>query len=278
MNARLRTFLAECFQEGKADLYGAFILRNLALLVDGGAVGMITIPNWLFLQSFSDLRQIVLKDSSLDSLLHNGRGVWGGDFGSCSFTILKARLEKRRGIFRRLYQKQGEIQTNEEIEANFHNIKDYPAYAACALDFLKLPGHLIAYWLSPRVRELLSGEDLTWLGQTKRGLQPGDVVTMVRGWWEVSADKTELAAGTRSSARKSDKRWFKFDSGGPFRKWYGNNLLVVDWEHNGERIKSGTNPIVPSEHLYFEPGFVWSKVTSSVPSFRLHDGGVINGG
>jgi hypothetical protein len=115
------------------------------------------------------------------------------------------------------------------------------------------------------------------LGDTKRGLQPGNVPLFVRGWWEVALDKFERNATTKSEARQSKKRWFKFNSGGSYRRWFGNTLSVVDWEGHGRRIKAGHNPIVPSEHLYFEPGFVWSKVATGLPSFRLHDGGVING-
>jgi hypothetical protein len=277
MNAELRAFLLANMKAGKADLYGAFILRNLALTVSGGSVGMITIPNWLFLQSFEEIRERLLETSHLSSLIHNGRGIWGGDFGSCAFTIVRSHQPEAQGVFRRLFKKAGEIQSNDEIEANFRNKDEFPPYLACSTDFAKMPGKLFAFWLTPRVKKLLAGPYVSELGETKRGLQPGDVPKFVRGWWEIASGDMEVDSRSRSEAIASKKRWFKFDSGGPFRKWFGNNLSVIDWESNGERIKNGNNPIVPSEHLYFRPGFVWSKVTIAAPSFRLHDGGVING-
>ena len=273
----IRNFLGSTLAEGKSDLYGAFILRNFAFLTADGLCGMITIPNWLFLQSFSDLRRIVLNVGCIVSMSHNGRGVWGGDFGSCGFVLAKTPNTERKGVFRRLFNKAGEIQSNTDIEANFHNLDAFPSYLRSSSDFKKLPGYLVAYWLSKQSLKLLSGPTIENLGDAKRGLQPGDVERLVKKWWEVGSDNFELDAQSRNQAVSSSKRWFKFDSGGAFRRWYGNNILVVDWEGNGRRIKSGHNPIVPSEHLYFEPGFVWSRITASVPSLRLHDAGVING-
>jgi hypothetical protein len=141
----------------------------------------------------------------------------------------------------------------------------------------QVDGCAINYWVSATVRRLLSGVTLRDTGITKRGLQPGDGPRMLRLWHEVTSAKSEMSASSRTEALRSTKRWFKFDSGGPYRKWFGNNVLVVDWEHNGRRIKAGNNPIVPSEHLYFEPGYVWSRITTYLPSFRFHEAGVING-
>lgn len=220
----------------------------------------------------------MLRTYSIESLLHIGWNCFPeGHTYNRGVAFVIANIPEKKAKSR--YVSVSDVAATVDKESLFlQRLKTgISCYSIDPKDFNKLPSHLIAYWLSTKVREILSGKNLSDLGQTKRGLQPGDVTTMVRAWWEVSADKTELAASTRGASIKSSKRWFKFDSGGPFRKWYGNNLLVVDWEDSGKRIRSGTNPIVPSEHLYFEPGFVWSKVTSSFPSFRLHDGGTING-
>ena len=90
-NSSLKIFTKANFQAGNTDLYGCFIERNLNLTVPNGLVGMITIPNWMFLSSFMELRAHLLNHFSIRSLVHNGRGVWGSDFGSCSFI-----LEKRK--------------------------------------------------------------------------------------------------------------------------------------------------------------------------------------
>lgn len=78
----LKKFVNGTYTEGKADLYGAFTIRNIQLAKRFGNVGMITIPSWMFLSSFEELRNSIFRDAPIASLVHNGRGVWGPDFGS----------------------------------------------------------------------------------------------------------------------------------------------------------------------------------------------------
>lgn len=33
-------------------------------------------------------------------------------------------------------------------------------------------------------------------------------------------------------------RWFPYNKGGDFRKWYGNNSAVVNWENDGWEIRN----------------------------------------
>ncbi len=122
MNPSLKAFLSNCFNAGRADLYAAFILNNLSLIEDGGSVGMITIPNWMFIQSFEDLRNHLLATSYLSSMVHNGRGVWGGDFGSCSFVIRNNHSDRRSGIFKRLFKKAGEVNSNDGVRGEFSQL------------------------------------------------------------------------------------------------------------------------------------------------------------
>jgi hypothetical protein len=176
MNSALKTFVSESFPAGKADLYGAFILRNLRLVTANGFVGMITIPNWLFLDGFTTFRSVVLDTSYLSSLVHNGRGVWGGDFGSCAFTIVKAAHKARHGVYKRLFKTPGEIQANEEIEGNFHNTVNFPNYLACSSDFEVVPGRIIAYWAAPQLlRAFQNNPPLGGRLDTAQGMKTLDI-------------------------------------------------------------------------------------------------------
>ena len=83
--AVLKMFINSFYKAGKADLYAAFTLRNIHFSKKLGYVGMITIPNWMFLSSFDQMRNAIFRSAPIASLVHNGRGVWGSDFGSCSY-------------------------------------------------------------------------------------------------------------------------------------------------------------------------------------------------
>src|SRR5207249_3052091 len=114
---KLKRLVAKHFKAAKENLYSCFILRNAAFANLDGFVGMITIPNWMFLSSFVELRRSLFDQQTIDSFIHIGRGVFGSDFGSCSFVFRHRSMRAYRGVFRRLFDKQGSVATIEELES-----------------------------------------------------------------------------------------------------------------------------------------------------------------
>jgi hypothetical protein len=114
---KLKAFVTDKYKSAKADLYACFILRNSVFAKPNGFVGMITIPNWMFISSFEDVRRYLLDSQTFDSFIHNGRGVFGSDFGTCAFTFRNVSLPSYRAVFRRLFDKQGSVASNEELES-----------------------------------------------------------------------------------------------------------------------------------------------------------------
>src|SRR5712691_10286895 len=74
-NPVLKRFVVAQYPSAKADLYGCFLVRNLESLGSTGFLGMITIPNWMFLSAFIELRDLILNNHTIETLTHNGRGV-----------------------------------------------------------------------------------------------------------------------------------------------------------------------------------------------------------
>jgi hypothetical protein len=144
-------------------------------------------------------------------------------------------------------------------------------------DFDKIPGSPIAYWLPVKGVDAFSSLKLSDIGKTRRGLQTGDKERFIRNWFECDALEVEFSYLSRDEAIVSDKKWFMFNNGGDSRKWYGNLDLVVEWEGNGEKIKSFDGSIVPSESLYFEVAICWPRLSSGDIYFRFHPEGVIPG-
>jgi hypothetical protein len=279
MNTNLKAFVAENFPEGKPDLYGAFILRNLRLLVPRGVLGMITIPNWLFISSFEELRHLLLDSCHIASLIQNGRGVWGGDFGSAAFVIGNWRNPEHRGNFRRLFRKQGEIQYNDEIEANFRNTHAFPVFHASAIDFREIPGIPIAFWASKKSVEAFQSGCVDDGFIAKKGMAIGDNARFLRSWSEVSF--THIGRHASSSEDTSAHKWFPCLHGGEFRKWYGNNSLVVNWQNNGrepkrcivERTGDHWSRYIISTDFFFRGGVTWSAISASLLAARSYPSG-----
>ncbi len=191
---------------------------------------MITFPNWMFLSGFEDMRQLLLGISGFVNLIHPGRGVWGSDFGSCAFVLKQGEVNNISARFKRLFRKQGEVQSNEELAANFFDEKNFPSYSARSSDFRLIPGNPIAYWISHKARLPFQGKCfLRDVATTRVGMATGDNNRYVRFWCEVAQSTLGLRL-TRKEAAQSNRRWFPYSNGGEARKWYANYLHVVNWK------------------------------------------------
>jgi hypothetical protein len=144
-------------------------------------------------------------------------------------------------------------------------------------DFKRIPGSPIAYWLSQHGLDAFSSERLEEVGKTRRGLQTGAKDRFIRYWHECGKNLCELRYLTRAEAIQSKAKWFMFNNGGDFRKWYGNIDLVVNWANNGQELKGFEGSIIPSEELYFVGAVSWPRLTSGGIAFKLHPEGVIPG-
>lgn len=150
-------------------------------------------------------------------------------------------------------------------------------FRASPMDFRKIPGAPIAYWLPQQGINAFSSKRLDEVGKTRRGLQTGAKERFIRYWHECSRALSEIRYLPRKEAIKSEAKWFMFNNGGDFKKWYGNLDLLVNWAGNGSEIKNFEGSIVPSEDLYFQGAVSWPRLTSGEIAFKLHPEGVIPG-
>ncbi|WP_291993325.1 BREX-1 system adenine-specific DNA-methyltransferase PglX [Candidatus Accumulibacter sp. ACC003] len=259
----LKEFVNNAFAAGKADLYGTFVLRNIQFAQQGGHVGMITIPNWMFLSSFEELRKAILNNAPISSLVHNGRGIWGSDFGSCSFILRRAAPYRLSGSFLRLFEKPGSVSSNEEQERRFHT---KPRYCVANAELARVPGAPVAYWAPSAVIEAFeSGCSIG--ASAKKGLSCSGTELFYRYFWEVSSDKL-------ANVEKRN-RWVEIAKGGDYRKWFGNNELRIDWGSNGASIKKTGGSVVRNERFYFRPGLSWNDVSIGQFACRFVPAGAI---
>lgn len=274
----LKAFVNSEYREAKSDLYTCFMQRSKAATKANLFHGMINIPNWMFLSSFEELRSSLFATQTIDTLVHNGRGVFGADFGSCAFVLRRASFPDYRGSFLKLFEKQGSVASNQELEQRFHATK---VYVRSGSDFADIPGRPVAYWASPGVLSAFSKHPpLSSVGTTRKGMVTADNAKYVRFWFEVAFDKIGFHHDSREAASKSKCKWFPYIKAGGFRKWYGFNLSVVDWENDGHRLKTTRHPT--EDRIYatnfnldfiFRPNINWGAVTISDFSCRISFGG-----
>jgi SAM-dependent methyltransferase len=277
----LKAWIDESYPDTKADLYACFIKRCQSAAKQAGRIGMITFDKWTYLTpTFTNLRSDLAQQACIESFVHNGRGVFGSDYPTCSFVLRSHRLQGEVGTFRRLFVKQGSVADNEELEARFHSA---PNFLASLIDFEEFPGKVIAYWAGPKVlKAFKSNPSLGSVSSPRQGLATTDDSRFLRLWHEVSSLNSKYDSRSSTEARDSRRKWFPFNKGGQFRRWFGNLEHVINWLNNGEeltsliraRYGSPAKRIYNTEY-YFRPGLTWSSVTISVPSFRFFGCGSI---
>lgn len=280
MSAKLSAFVKKHYTDTKSDLSTIFMEKTLAMCQDSGYMSMINIPVWMFLSSYEKLRLSILKNNTYSSMLHLGRGIFGSDFGTTAFVIAKRRIENYRGNYRRLFEKQVAVDSIEEKEQKFFSGKG--AFVGVQENFAKIPGSPVAYWVSDKMLNCFSaGTRLGDIADSKQGLATGENDRFVRLWQEVDRERINFQAESNLDFAKSNRKWAPYNKGGEFRKWYGNNTHIVNWENDGKEIKSFTDSkgklrSRPQNLMfYFRESFTWSLISSSVAAFRYKPHGHI---
>ncbi|WP_341258300.1 BREX-1 system adenine-specific DNA-methyltransferase PglX [Gordonia malaquae] len=276
MNGVLTQFMKDEYPTGKADLMAAFMVRAQELTDSSGTWGMINLPSWMSLKSFEELRKDLLRDQRIASVVHLGRGVFGSDFGSVAFVVDNSPSRSVRGVYRRLFEQHVDVRSVAIIEALFRN-SDYNRFEVCQVDFAAIPGSPIVYWLSEKMREVFSsGTRLGVVADIKHGLSTGKNDAVVRLWWETSVGRFAPACASHTEAEKSGKTWFPYNSGGAFRKWYGNVEKALRYDKPGrDLMASFPGHRHDGRARYFQQGVTWSKVSSGDPAFRSQPAGQV---
>ena len=280
MDARLAEFAQSEFKEAKSDLFAMFIQRCLTLTVPHGATAMITMQSWMFLSSYEELREKVVRLSPPVSMAHLGErafdSIGGAVVSTTAFVLEPGRSAVRGADFIRVVEGENEAAKRTALLKGAQSADCVWRYAASSEDFAKVPGAPIAYWLSDGMRATFSAfPALSSRSRSAKGLVTANNDAFVRYWWEVASSRIGFGYSDRDSARSSRKRWFPYAKGGEYRRWAGNIDSVVDWESDGLRIQTtltadGSRVRATNFNLdrIFRPGIAWTVVTSGPQTFR----------
>ncbi len=264
----LKRFVDSHYSTAKGDLYTCFIVRNTQFGKKGGVVGMITIPNWMFLSGFENLRDWLFREAAIETFSHNGRGVFGSDFGSCAFTFRRHEAPNYKGQYKRLFDKHGSVAGNAELENRFGLAIPFNVSTS---DFRKIPGCPVAYWVSDRVRKIYEQNPaIEDESPPKTGMSTGQNEKYILRWYEVDF----LALGIGQSGRDAAHKYYPHNKGGEFKKWYGNQLDVLKYSDTDiAEMESEEGFRHDNAKLYFLPSISWTKVTSSHFNARWYPAG-----
>ncbi|WP_320950989.1 MULTISPECIES: BREX-1 system adenine-specific DNA-methyltransferase PglX [Fusobacterium] len=276
---KLKTYVEKNYKDSKSDLFAVFIERCNEFTKKNCYTSMITMQSWMFLSSFETLRKNIIEKTEIKSLNHLGTRAFseiGGEVVSTVAWISKKISPKNEGTYIRLVD-----YNNAELkEQEFSNKDNY--FQAKQKDFEKIPGSPIAYWISDKIREIFEkNQKLGDIGETKQGLATADNNRFLRLWNEVNYNKIGYNMSNSQEALESKKKWFPYNKGGEFRKWYGNQEYLVNWENDGYEIKNfydekGKLRSRPQNtEYYFKESISWGLITSAGSSFRYFPKGFV---
>lgn len=271
MGTKLAEYVKKNYPDTRSDMSTVFMEKGLKICKENGFMAMINIPVWMFIASYEKLRNILITGNSIINMVHPGRGIFGSDFGTTTFVITKCYLENYVGQYRRLFDKQGDVEPVEIREQAFFN--GCQRFESNQMNFVKIPGCPIAYWVSQNViSDFYKNESVgTGYGVAKKGLSTGANDDYLRFWNEV--DINECAFNLTSY--KEPYKWIPINKGGSFRKWYGNNEYVILWYDNGAKIRSYKGAVIRNPDYYFKESITWTMLSASCFGVRYSPAGKI---
>lgn len=263
MNAVLSDYVKKNYPDSKSDLFACFMEKCGQLVKRNGLYAMITQHAWMFLSSYEKLRE-KLKMNSIVNMAHLGARAFdeiGGEVvQTTAFVSCGRRVVDFKGTYVRLVDIVGEWEKEAEYRSGNHR------YTAKQENFSKIPGSPVAYWVSENFVRAFDGKKVGDYLNCRSGIMTGND-DFIKQWYEVYYNNIKFNCKTAKDML--DYKWFPLNSGGEFRKWYGNNSKVVNLQNDGAKIKATVkNFRLREKTFYFKRGITWGRITSSKIAFR----------
>lgn len=287
LNNDLASFVKRQFPNSKTDVYAAFIERGLQLVQPRGFSSMVTMEGWMFLASFEKMRADFLSSATVHSMVHmpylgKGGTSMGISFGTTAFVSEKA----MRADFKGTYCCVRYYETDDEGVPFEFPVKNERFGTASTSDFQRIPGAPMVYWAPNALLHAFenSPSALDHL-DIRQGMATTDNNRFLRFWYEISSSKIALNCTSISSANENGQDWFPFNKGGDFRRWFGNQEYVVNYENGGQTLIdlvtikypriSDPEFVIKNRKYYLQPSISWSDITTAGSSYRYFPSGFI---
>ncbi len=268
-NASLKNYVDKKYPDSKADMFAVFIEKCAEFAKCNGYYAMITQHAWMFLTSYEKLREKLQLKTTIN-MAHLGARAFDEISGevvqTTSFINLNTHIANYLGLYERL------IEGMSESEKCSLFLSHEKTYITNSEQFKAIPGAPIAYWVSKNVYSAFSNKLIGDMATLCQGLTTTDNNLYVRFWHEVFLSNIKFDSQTAEEAMESRTKWFPFNKGGSFKKWFGNNELVVNYQFDGSEIKASVlrkytylktpDFVVKNSKYYFQEGLTWSALAN----------------
>lgn len=279
MTKNIKEYVTKEYADYKADLFAVFLVKFSKMCLKEGQIGVLTPYVWMFIQSYEKLRNYIYANMTFTSLVQLEFNAFeAACVPVAAFTFRNkvtdipfecVRLSEFKGI---------EEQEPKTLEAVKNPDCGY-RFTAHQSDFVKIPGNPVAYWASEQMIKTFENTKLGDLAKPRQGMATSDNNRFLRAWYEVEGRKIFYNAHNTDEAKQSGAKWFPYNKGGGYRKWYGNNEFLVNWENDGAEIKAYATELygcvtrtIKNIQFYFNDSITWTFIAIT-PGFRYCDYG-----
>ncbi len=269
MNVTLTDYVKEKYHDSKSDLFACFIERAHSLVKSTGFASLITMESWMFLSSFEKLREKINQTKTIINMVHmpylgKGGTSLGINFGTAAVVMKNSRIKN--------YNAQYEYTVYYETDSNGvpyeFPTKNERWKTAKQENFAKIPSAPVAYWVGENFINTFDYPTIDDFASTNNGFTTGDNDKFLRLWYEVNNSSICLNNPNFESLGDITAKWFPYNKGGNYRKWYGNNEYLINWGDNGKEIKEYGHLVPRSMKYQFRESVSWNKITSAANGFR----------
>ena len=281
IEGQLKKFVLDNYKDYSGDLFSAFTYRNLMFCKQDGYCGYMTPFVWMFIKTYEKLREFIIRNKSIATLVQMEYSAFEeATVPICSF-VLKNGKATENGLYFKLSDFKGgmEVQKQKVLEALADKNCGY-FYEAVQSNFSKIPGSPVAYWISSKLIRAYEGNSLAEYATITNGLFTCDNKRFLRLWHEVHVKNTKFQCKSKDECLAATQKWYPYNKGGDFRRWYGNQEHIVNFRDFGAeisqyRVQSGQSASFPGQDFYFHDSVSWSLVSSAKFGIRYYPTGFV---
>jgi len=225
--------------------------------------------SWMFLSSYESMREKLLDSKTLSNMVHMGNGVMGIAFGTAATVFWNRHIDGYEGNFS--YCENNNI--NEGGTPKQFPVQNKRLITARPDDFKKITGSPVAYWIPKALLTAFkSFPSLRDSVPAKSGQNTGNNALFLRFWYEVSYDNIGFGCTSLSETLQDNPKWFPYNKGGEYKKWYGNFENVINWANDGKAIKEYAvirnegkhwSRYIQNLDFMLQEGITWTFISSS---------------
>ena len=231
----------------------------------------------IYIKTYEKLRKHIIENKGISTLIQMEYSAFEeATVPICAFVLNNDR-SKKVGQYFDLSKFVGgmNVQKEKVLDAIHHPECEY-FHEFAKSNFERIEGTPIAFMASERLLQIFeSAEPLKKIAEPKVGLQTAKNDIFLRLWHECDFTKIGLGYTTLESTETGTHKWFPYNKGGAFRRWYGNRYYVINWEFNGSKVRQYPGAVIRNPQYYLKPCITWSDITSASFSGRYCEGGFL---